>query len=125
MPNTNRLIGEPVVEALFVFSWNPKIPCLHLLSLDSKTVRQDPNKSGVPTSDGASHQAKHSSATLIGFCLQQALSASLLVFVDGTKAKVTLDGMERLEDSGMPSGQLVAFQDMVSLRGGSGRVLEK
>lgn len=36
-----------------------------------------------------------------------------------------LDGIERLDDSGTPSGQLEAFQDMVSLRVGPGQAVEE
>lgn len=61
---------------------------------------------------------------LIGFGLQQATSAGLLVLVDGTKAKVMLDGMLTFEASGIPSGQLEAFQDMMSLRVGPRQSVE-
>lgn len=45
--------------------------------------------------------------------------------MDGTKAKVMLEGMSTCEDSGTPSGQLVVFQDMVSLLMRSGLVFEE
>lgn len=124
MHNINRLVGEHVVEAP-LFSWNPRVPCLHRLLLSSLTVRHAENICSEANSGGASHQAKQPSAMSIGCGSQQATNALLVVFMDGTKAKVMFDGMERLDDSGTPSGQLVEFQDMVSSRMGNGQAFDR
>lgn len=113
-----------MVEAKF-FSWNPRIPCLHLLPSSSLMLRQLEKLFSDASSVGASHQAKQPSAMLIGLGLQQATNAWLLVLVDGTNAKVMLDVMSTFEASGTPSGQLEAFHDMVSLRVGPGMAVEE
>lgn len=88
-------------------------------------VRQSEKVCSEPAGGGASHHAKQPSAILTGFGSQQVTNAWLLVLMDGTKAKVMLEGMSTCEDSGSPSGQLVVFQDMVSLLMRSGRVFEE
>lgn len=123
MPKTNKLIAEPVVEAPF-FSCHPSPPCLHVMS-SSLILRQSEKPCHEASAGGASHQAKQPSATLIGFGSQQATRAELLVSLDATMAKVMLDGMARVEGSGTPSGQLVPFQDIVSLWMGPGWTFEE
>lgn len=90
------------------------MPCLHLLSPFSLMMRQSEKLCSEADAEGASHHAKQPSAILIGFGSQQVIKAGLLLLMDGTTAKVMLEGMSTCEDSGIPSGQVVVFQDMVS-----------
>lgn len=119
IPNTYKLIAGFVVTAPF-FSCHPRPPCLlHLLPSSSFMLRQVEKSSAESNTDGASHHAKQPSARLTGFGPQQAMRAGLVVSLDATTAKVTLDGIARVEGSGTPSGQVVTFEDMMCRADGS------